>query len=276
MNKMKKEISREAGLEIGYILGKYFLKLDHLHYGYWADGLELDVTNLSKAQDAYADFVVSHIPEGVETILDVGCGTGQIASMLFEAGYKADCVCPSSVLRKRARELLGNKSQIFESTYEELQTENRYDMVLFCESFQYIYLQKAVSKTPGFLNDGGFLFICDIFRKDVEGKCVMGGPHKLGKFLGLMEDAPFEQIEDLDITEQTAPNIDILNHVTQEVMFPVIKAAEKFFHSRHPIILKLIKWKYRKKIAKTEQKYLHSNRTGEDFAYYKTYRLFSP
>jgi hypothetical protein len=90
----------------------------------------------------------------------------------------------------------------------------------------------------------------------------------------IFEKSPFEIIEDIDITEQTAPNIDILNHVTQDVMIPVINAAERFVQSRHPIILKLIKWKYRKKIAKVEQKYLQGNRTGEDFAYYKTYRLF--
>jgi hypothetical protein len=38
--------------------------------------------------------------------------------------------------------------------------------------------------------------------------------------------------------------------------------------------LKLIKWKYRKKIEKAEQKYLKGNRAGKDFAEYKTYRLF--
>jgi len=32
MNKKKTNLSREIGLEIGPISGKYFLKLDHLHY----------------------------------------------------------------------------------------------------------------------------------------------------------------------------------------------------------------------------------------------------
>ena len=73
--KSKKEVSREIGLEISYLFGKYFLKLEHLHYGYWKEGLAVDIGNLRIAQDVYAKFIISHIPSGVKTILDVGCGT---------------------------------------------------------------------------------------------------------------------------------------------------------------------------------------------------------
>ena len=66
--KSKKEVSREIGLEIGSICGKYFLKLDHLHYGYWTGDIEIDIANLRIAQGEYAKFVISHIPEGVKTI----------------------------------------------------------------------------------------------------------------------------------------------------------------------------------------------------------------
>ncbi|MDP6433472.1 MAG: hypothetical protein QGI15_04035, partial [Candidatus Scalindua sp.] len=72
--------------EVGSICGKYFLKLDHLHYGYWTGDMEVDVANLHLAQDEYAKFVISHIPDGVKTILDVGCGTGQIAKELLDMG----------------------------------------------------------------------------------------------------------------------------------------------------------------------------------------------
>ena len=56
MKKDKKTVSREIGVEIAAICGKYFLKLDHLHYGYWTDGLEVDIANVHIAQENYADF----------------------------------------------------------------------------------------------------------------------------------------------------------------------------------------------------------------------------
>ncbi|MHC4185895.1 MAG: hypothetical protein ACYSR4_08190 [Planctomycetota bacterium] len=92
MKKSRKDISREVGLEIGSVCGKYFLKLEHLHYGYWTDGLEVDISSLRSAQDNYTEFLISHIPDGVKTILDVGCGTGGITKKLLERGYEPNCV----------------------------------------------------------------------------------------------------------------------------------------------------------------------------------------
>jgi len=51
MKHKRKVSSREVGLKIGWICGEYFLKLDHLHYGYWPDDLDVDITNLRRAQD---------------------------------------------------------------------------------------------------------------------------------------------------------------------------------------------------------------------------------
>jgi len=274
VKKTKKGISRELGLEAGFICGKYFLKLDHLHYGYWTGDIEIDIANLHIAQDEYAKFVISHIPDGVKTILDVGCGTGQIAKKLLDMGYQVDCVSPCPFLKKQASELLGNRSYVFECFYENLQTVNRYDMVLFCESFQYIDMEQALSKTNKFLNSGGYLLVCDIFRKDVLDKTFMGGGHSLTKFYNLIAKSSFRLIENVDITEQTAPNMDLLDDVMESVVRPVVSAGVRFFESRNPITLKLLRWKYRKKINKAHKKYLEGRKTGKNFKKYKSYQFF--
>ena len=274
VKKTKKGISRELGLEAGFICGKYFLKLDHLHYGYWTGDIEIDIANLHIAQDEYAKFVISHIPDGVKTILDVGCGTGQIAKKLLDMGYQVDCVSPCPFLKKQASELLGNRSYVFECFYENLQTVNRYDMVLFCESFQYIDMEQALSKTNKFLNSGGYLLVCDIFRKDVLDKTFMGGGHSLTKFYNLIAKSSFRLIENVDITEQTAPNMDLLDDVMESVVRPVVNAGVRFFESRNPITLKLLRWKYRKKINKAHKKYLEGRKTGKNFKKYKSYQFF--
>jgi len=274
MKKTKKDISRELGLEVGSICGQYFLKLEHLHYGYWTGDIEIDIANLHIAQDEYAKFIISHIPDGVKTILDVGCGTGQIAKKLLDMGYQVDCVSPCPFLKKQAGELLGNRSHVFECFYENLQTVNRYDMVLFCESFQYIDMEQALSKTDKFLNSGGYLLVCDIFRKDVLDKTFMGGGHSLTRFYNLIAKSSFRLIENMDITEQTAPNMDLLDDAMESVVRPVVSAGVRFFESRNPITLKLLRWKYRKKINKAHKKYLEGHKTGENFKKYKSYRFF--
>ena len=274
MKESKKHISREIGLEIGHILGKGLFKLEHLHYGLWKKGLEPDLLNLHTAQDEYCKFVISHIPAEVKTILDVGCGAGAFSKRLIDLGYKVDCVCPTEYQNKILEQLVGKSSEIFKCKFEDIQTSKKYDMVQFCESFQYIDLDRVIDIAAGLLKQGGFLLICDFFKKQSADSCGIKGGHKLDKFMNLIGQSPFKIIEDIDITAETAPNLDILDRATKEVMIPVVGAAERFFQSRNPIILKLIKWKYRKKIEKAEQKYLKGNRAGKDFAEYKTYRLF--
>ncbi len=269
----KNEVSRDVGLEIGSICGKYFFKLDHLHYGYWNGSVEVDISNLHIAQDKYAQFVLSHIPEGVKTILDVGCGTGQIDKLLLDKGYQVDCVSPSPYMNKHIRELLGDKSHIFECFYEDVETANRYDMVMFCESFQYIDLEKALSNTYKLLNNGGFLFICDIFRRETQTKGIMGGGHKINKFHKLIEQHPFRLIENQDITDKTAPNMDLMNDILLNVVKPSIDAGIRFSKSRYPVVVKFLMWKYRKKMEKLDRKYFSGGRSGEDFKKYKTYQL---
>ena len=68
--------SKEVGLEIEYLALNFILKLEHLHYGYFRDGLEANVSNLKKAQENYEELLISNIPEGTKSILDVGCGAG--------------------------------------------------------------------------------------------------------------------------------------------------------------------------------------------------------
>jgi len=269
----KKCVSREIGLGIGAIFGKYFLKTQHLHYGYWTSELEIDIANLHIAQENYAQFLVSHIPDGVKTILDVGCGFGETAKKLLDMGYQVDCVSPSPFLSKQARELLGNASYIFECYYEQLQTENRYDLILFSESFQYIDIEEAIEKTLGFLNQGGYVLICDFFKKESPYKSPLSGGHPLTRFYNIVSEYPLESVKDLDITEGMAPTLDIANDMFKEVIEPTANLSQQLLENRYPFMSKFVKWVYRKKINKINEKYFTGERTGENFKKFKSYRL---
>jgi SAM-dependent methyltransferase len=275
IKKNKKEISREIGLEIGSICGNYFLKLDHLHYGYWTEGLEVNITNVHIAQKNYANFLISHIPKSAKRILDVGCGTGQIAKKLIDMGYHVDCVSPSHFFAEQARKLLGHSSHIYECTYEQLQlrTGYLYDVILFSESFQYIDIEEGLRKTVSFLKPDGYMLICDFFKNNTPCKSTISGGHPLDMFHNIVSGYPLRLIKDLDITEETAPTMDVLNDTFKKAVHPTVILTQQILANRYPFASKFIKWVYRKKINKINRKYFNGEKTGEKFKKLKSYRL---
>ncbi|OHB59350.1 MAG: hypothetical protein A2167_07285 [Planctomycetes bacterium RBG_13_46_10] len=273
MNKQKIKSSRELGLELASICGTHFLKLENLHYGYWTLDLKVDLANLHKAQEQYTDFLISNIPHGVKTILDVGCGTGNIARKLIDKGYTVDCVSPSPFLNERVHALLGDRVHIYESLYEQFKTDHKYDLVLFSESFQYINMEQAMKNTEELLNKDGYLLICDVFKIDTDQKGIMGGGHKLKKFHDIIAKYPFEPVKDIDITPQTAPSLDLLDETLKNVAAPAIEASLDYFSNKYRLMAKILRWKYRKQIERVYAKYLNGKRSAEDFRKYKTYRF---
>jgi SAM-dependent methyltransferase len=277
MRKSDKKSSRELGLEVAAICGRHFFKTEHLHYGLWTNGLSVDLANLHTAQEKYTQYLLEHIPQGVKTVLDVGCGTGKNARRLLDMGYMVDCVSPSSLLSEWTSELLGKAGTVFTCRYEQLQTERRYDCILFSESFQYVNLDRAIEQSVRLLNDGGYLLVCDVFKrfpKEREGNNVIGGGHYVGKFLERAKEAGLEQITDEDITAQTAPSVELLDNAMRGVVGPVLEASLSFLRERHPMVTRLLCWRYKKKLAKVRDKYMNGHRTSDDFRKYKTYRLF--
>ena len=113
MKKETKVSSQSVGLDIGLIVGRFFLNTEDLHYGYWPNGKEASVQNLAEAQRAHSQLIIDHIPDKTRSILDVGGGSGNLALKLLNQGYEVDCVIPSEFLAKQVVAKLGNRSNIY-------------------------------------------------------------------------------------------------------------------------------------------------------------------
>jgi len=210
--------SSEFGLALGFVVGHHFLGMQDLHYGYWPEGLAPVPQNLARAQANYTDFLMSHIPSGVKSVLDVGCGAGNTARKLLDRGFTVDCVSPNGVLTDVAKQVLAGRGDIFETRFQDLQTDRRYDLILFSESLLFIPLEEGFTKALSLLNPGGHVLITDIFRVPAEGKSPIGGGHELPRFRETIARFPLAPTLDLDMTDGIAPTFDLLDAAYREAI----------------------------------------------------------
>ena len=255
------------------MIGHHFLNMQDLHYGYWPEGLERVPQNLALAQAHYTDFLISHIPAGVKSVLDVGCGAGNTARKLIERGYKVDCVSPNGVLTGVAKQVLQGRGDIFETRFQDLQTERRYDLILFSESLLFIPLEEAFTKALSLLTPGGYVLITDIFRVPAEGKSPIGGGHELPRFRETIARFPLAPTLDLDMTDGIAPTFDVLDAAYREAIQPAYELILARLEAKYPWVMKLVKWKFKKKMKRYEDKHFSGRRNGVNFKKYKAYRL---
>lgn len=267
--------SKEVGLVAGLNLFNFFLGTRDLHYGLWQDDMEVCIQNLPAAQQRYSDFLIKHIPAGVKRILDVGCGAGGLASELLARGFEVEGVSPSPLLSDAARQQAGEDFKIHQGRFEELSfdADQKFDLIMFSESFQYISLDSVFENAQRRLNSGGYVLICDFFKTGAPGRSVIGGGHSLEKFNRALEHSGLQVLADEDITRETAPNLDIVDQMGRELFYPTFKLIGYAFDRNHPWLAKLFRWKYQKKIKKIDRKYLSGERNGDNFALHKVYRL---
>lgn len=266
--------SSEFGLALGYIIGHHFLNIRDLHYGYWPEGLPVEMQNLAKAQANYTELLMSKIPQGVQTILDVGCGVGNTARKLLDRGYRVDCVSPNGFLTSVAKQMLSGRATVFEARFQEYETDRRYDLIVFSESLLFIRpLEAAFTKALSLLNPGGHVLITDIFQLPMEGKTPIGGGHNLPAFRETIARYPFKQIEDIDMTDGIARTFDLLDQTYREAIQPAYHMILTRIADKYPLLMRIVRWKFRKKLEYYEKKHFSGRRDGKHFKMYKAYRL---
>src|SRR5215813_13252081 len=191
-------------------------------------------------------------PAGVKSVLDVGCGAGNTARKLLERGFTVDCVSPNGVLTSVAKQVLHARGDVFETRFQNLQTERRYDLILFSESLLFIPLEEAFTKALTLLNPGGHVLITDIFRVPAEGKSPIGGGHELPRFRETIARFPLAPVLDLDMTDGIAPTFDLLDAAYRDAIQPAYQLILSRLEAKHPWVMKVVRWKFRKSMKRYE------------------------
>ena len=273
MKKKDKIKSNIIGLDMGLAIGRFFMNTEDLHFGYWPDGEKPTAQNFAWAQENHSRLILDKIPDGAKRILDVGSGSGNLAKKLLNEGYKVDCVIPSEYLAKAIKEKLDERGRIHICKFEDFNCQERFDVIIFSESFQYVNMDAALQKVEKMLGTSGHLLISDFFRLDVPEKSLMGGGHSWAVFKEATGNTKLTQISDEDITDGTAPTVDFLNQFCQEVLKPVGEMTGQYMLSNYPKVTRFLMWKFKGRLDKINRRYLRGDVNGESFKKFKTYRL---
>lgn len=233
---------------------EYYLGLTnspYLHYGCWESqpdaAAELTPADLRVAQQHYADRLLALIPNTVKAILDVGCGIGGNAAYLLTQGYTVAGLAPDSFQQQQFLQRTEGKASFHLTRFEDFQTTQTYDLLLFSESSQYIAAIDIAQKSRQLLKPGGYLLIADMFRKNAayqEGifsNCVV-----IQELEAALQQQGFELIQVDDISANVTPTIDLCVNYFQTFGLTTLKYIAQLVQIAVPPLYKLGQMIYRR------------------------------
>ena len=272
--------------EFGLVAAQQLFQVEDLHYGFWDADDKKQLENWKKAQRRHTEFLFEYINKSIcnkdtSKLLDIGCGVGITTKKLLSKGYNVDGLVPYKWMADYAKNITNEfrsdkKGKIYECTFEKFTIDsliNKYDVVFFSESYQYVNMIQSFKVLDKILNKIGSVIIFDFFKKNnIEGTSPLGGGHPINSFYNLVKKYNYDIKFDIDVTKNLSPNLKLVNEVIINRLIPFSDTLDKFMLSRHKYIYRTIKWLLRKRINKVKFKY-SEKRNEENFIKYKTYRL---
>jgi len=224
------------------------VRLDSLHFGLWDNGCARTIDGLKVAQQNYSRFLMERIPPGVRSVLDVGCGTGELSERLASAGYNVTALSPDSYLADVVTKRLGSSSVFALSKFEEFETSQKYDLIIMSESCQYMIHRLFFPKARDLLTDGGHLLISDYFRK--ADTAYYKTVWTESEFSEKLIKSNFQIVWCDDITDETLPTLDVAKKCYSEIILPTIELERDLLIQAVPaFIVRVVRFFLRKQEA---------------------------
>lgn len=241
------------------------LKLKSLHYGYWDRKEKLSLENVQNAQERYTETMLDLIPEGTESILDVGCGIGDVSFRMAEKGYKVTSISPD-INHKRFFDDSPLSIEFHNNKFEEFQSENKYDLILMSESQNYFDTDTGFQQCKKYLNPGGHLLVSGMFRKkDVQNFEKVRNIDE--DYIKKAEEYDLILLKKFNITKNVLPTIEYADHMYKEYIVPSINILKRFMKNGTQFKIKLLKMFFAKEFwhIKKSQEYYEERFDPEQF-----------
>ena len=256
----KQNITEFDGLDLELFFCTEILKLNSLHYGYWEknekpeeDGTKLTLDCLRDAQQKYTDILIDAIPENVKSILDVGCGIGDVSRALSKLEYNVTAISPDSNHAKYFENHL-SKLTFLQTKFEDLKVDGKFDLILMSESQNYFPTEIGFRQCTTLLLSKGYLLVSGMFRKN-SGSEFTEVPNTIEDYAKIAEKHGLLLIENVDITQNILPTIDFIHESMERYVEPSVTMLNQFISSIAPLKSWLIKVFFQKQMKKTLQLY---------------------
>ena len=210
-----------------------------LHYGFFEDpGVDpttISLAEIENAQRRYSERLLEKIIDQTAPVLDVGAGMGGISEMLLERGFSPVALTPD---RAQARHIRSTypKIPVLEGRFHEVGFEkwwSQFGTVLTAESFQYLFLDNAMSLIARLLKPGGRWVLCDYFRRSQE---VKGSGHLWPEFVETAASRGWTHVEEIDITANVAPTMAFAHMLGEQVGVPALHYFSASLRRKRPQI----------------------------------------
>jgi SAM-dependent methyltransferase len=240
---MKTDITRYIefdDLDLELFICSDILKLKSLHYGYWTNGEELTLDNVRKAQARYTEKLLTVIPAGVTTVLDVGCGIGDNARALAKTGYEVTALSPDKNHAKYFENGNGHKIAFHNQRFEDFRASQTFDLILMSESQNYFDAEVGLHQVRRLLNPKGHLLVCGMFRKD-QTSIFKHVRNVENEFVTKASAYNLHLRNHIDITDHVLPTLKFARQAHREYLEPSLGILNYYFSQTSPLKLRLLK-----------------------------------
>jgi hypothetical protein len=193
--------------------------VEYLHYGFFAAPDE----SVTAAQARATDWLFERLPAPCR-LLEVGIGLGATLGQLARAGFAVHGITPDAG-QIRITQARNAGLPLTEARFEDFDSAEPFDLLLFQESSQYIDSRSLWRRAASLLGAPGRVMVLDEFR------CGGGGNlHALDEFLAAANEAGFALDAQSDQSAAAAPTVDHLlaaveRHWSTVVALPGVSEA---------------------------------------------------
>ncbi len=265
-------VTRYQNAALNYYLG--LTDSPYLHYGYWetlpvpAD--ELTLARLRIAQQAYTVKLLEGIPQGTQTILDVGCGIGGNAAYLLDRGFAVEGLAPDPFQQQRFLKCTADRTIFHLTTFENFQATKSYDLILFSESSQYMSAVDIANGAAKILNPGGYVLLADMLRSNPDYKEGMfSNCHVVSELHSALKQAGFTLVKTEDISDHILPTIDLYVDTFRRYGLNTMIYVADLIAIAVPPIHKLLRWIFRRWFKKLVVEGLEASQLFEQHLCYE-------
>jgi len=115
----------------------------------------------------YFNYLLKHIPDNCESILDIGCGNGDFARLISKKSKKVKGIDISpvmiSVAESRSENYHNIEYEIGNAFHKNIPKES-YDCVVSIGTFHHFHLEDVLFKSMEWVKKGGLLIVLDVYK----------------------------------------------------------------------------------------------------------------